>query len=68
MHLGSWRRVDGNRFLSCREMAQPLAKYVCELGLTHVGLMPASQRVVRRVREDRRTHAAVENPASQFTI
>jgi 1,4-alpha-glucan branching enzyme len=42
VHLGSWRRVpeDGNRPLSYREFAHQLADYVCELGFTHVELLP----------------------------
>ncbi len=45
MHLGSWRRVpeDANRFLSYREIAQPLAAYVREMGFTHVELMPVTE-------------------------
>jgi len=45
MHLGSWRRVpeDANRFLTYREIAQPLAEYVHELGFTHVELMPVTE-------------------------
>jgi len=45
MHLGSWRRVpeDGNRSLSYRELAQPLAEYVREMGFTHVELMPVTE-------------------------
>ncbi|MEK7248697.1 MAG: alpha-amylase family glycosyl hydrolase, partial [Chloroflexota bacterium] len=42
MHIGSWRRVreDGNRWLSYRELAEPLAEYVKQMGFTHVELMP----------------------------
>jgi 1,4-alpha-glucan branching enzyme len=42
VHLGSWRRVpeDGNRSLSYREIASPLADYVGEMGFTHVELLP----------------------------
>ncbi|MBE0626488.1 MAG: 1,4-alpha-glucan branching protein GlgB [Burkholderiales bacterium] len=45
MHLGSWRRVpeDGNRSLGYREIAQPLAEYVREMGFTHVELMPVTE-------------------------
>ncbi|MEK7435697.1 MAG: 1,4-alpha-glucan branching protein GlgB [Pseudomonadota bacterium] len=45
MHLGSWRRVpeDGNRSLSYREIALPLAEYVSEMGFTHVELMPVTE-------------------------
>jgi 1,4-alpha-glucan branching enzyme len=42
LHLGSWRRVpeEGNRPLSYREIAAPLADYVRAMGFTHVELMP----------------------------
>ena len=45
VHLGSWRRVpeEGNRSLSYREMAPALADYVCELGFTHVELLPVME-------------------------
>ena len=42
IHLGSWRRIpeEDNRSMSYREIAQPLADYVTELGFTHVEFMP----------------------------
>jgi len=42
LHLGSWRRVteDGYRSLNYRELAEPLARYVREVGFTHVEFMP----------------------------
>ena len=42
MHIGSWRRVleQGNRSLSYREMAAPLAEYLQHLGYTHVEFLP----------------------------
>jgi len=42
MHLGGWRRIpeEGNRFLGYREMAQPLAAYLKEMGFTHVEFLP----------------------------
>jgi 1,4-alpha-glucan branching enzyme len=45
MHVGSWRRVaeDGNRWLSYRELAEPLAEYVKRMGFTHVELMPVME-------------------------
>ncbi len=45
VHLGSWRRVtgEGNRFLSYRELAQALAKYVNDLGFTHVEFLPVME-------------------------
>jgi len=44
VHLGSWRRpTDGREFLSYREIAQPLADYVKQVGFTHVELMPVME-------------------------
>ncbi|MGH3442751.1 MAG: 1,4-alpha-glucan branching protein GlgB [Nitriliruptorales bacterium] len=45
MHLGSWRRAtdDGDRPLSYREIAEPLAEYVADLGFTHVELLPITE-------------------------
>jgi 1,4-alpha-glucan branching enzyme len=42
-HLGSWRRGDGNRYLTYSELAEHLAPYVKELGYTHIELMPVSE-------------------------
>ncbi|MYD39043.1 MAG: 1,4-alpha-glucan branching enzyme, partial [Chloroflexi bacterium] len=35
-HLGSWRRGDGNRFLSYRELARELVPYLVDMGYTHL--------------------------------
>ncbi len=45
VHLGSWRRVpaEGNRSLTYREMAAPLAEYVVQMGFTHVELLPITE-------------------------
>jgi 1,4-alpha-glucan branching enzyme len=43
VHLGSWRRADGNRFLSYDELADQLIPYVADLGFTHIELMPVSE-------------------------
>lgn len=45
VHLGSWRRVpeEGDRFLSYREIAEPLALYARDLGFTHVELLPITE-------------------------
>jgi 1,4-alpha-glucan branching enzyme len=40
VHLGSWRRADGNRPLSYRELAPLLADYVAKAGFTHVEFLP----------------------------
>ncbi|OFV95794.1 MAG: 1,4-alpha-glucan branching enzyme [Acidobacteria bacterium RIFCSPLOWO2_02_FULL_61_28] len=45
VHLGSWRRApeEGNRFLTYRELALPLAKYANEMGFTHVEFLPVQE-------------------------
>ena len=40
LHLGSWRRAEGNRFLNYEEIGALLIPYVKELGFTHIELMP----------------------------
>jgi 1,4-alpha-glucan branching enzyme len=41
LHLGSWRHVsEGDRPMTYREIAQPLAEYVKWLGYTHVEFLP----------------------------
>jgi 1,4-alpha-glucan branching enzyme len=45
VHLGSWRRAGehGEKFLSYREIAEPLAEYVQQTGFTHVEFMPLTE-------------------------
>lgn len=43
VHLGSWRRGDGDRVLSYAEVAPMLAEYVTEMGFTHVEFLPLSE-------------------------
>ncbi len=45
VHFGSWRRnvEDENRPFTYREMAEPLANYVSEMGFTHVEFMPLKE-------------------------
>jgi 1,4-alpha-glucan branching enzyme len=43
VHLGSWRRGDGNRLLSYRELAEQLVDYVREMGFTHIELLPVME-------------------------
>ncbi|HEX5419709.1 MAG TPA: 1,4-alpha-glucan branching protein GlgB [Gammaproteobacteria bacterium] len=40
IHLGSWSRTEDGRSLSYREIAEPLADYVAEMGFTHVEFLP----------------------------
>jgi 1,4-alpha-glucan branching enzyme len=42
-HLGSWRRGDGGRFLTYRELAERLLPYVRDLGFTHVEVLPITE-------------------------
>jgi len=46
VHAGSWRRGEGARFLSYRELAHQLVDYVMEHGFTHVELMPITEHPV----------------------
>jgi len=45
VHFGSWRRKveDNNRPFTYREMAEPLANYVSEMGFTHVEFLPLKE-------------------------
>jgi 1,4-alpha-glucan branching enzyme len=45
VHFGSWRRKveDDNRPFTYREMAEPLANYVTEMGFTHVEFLPLKE-------------------------
>ncbi len=45
VHLGSWRRnsLEGNRFLTYRELAVELPQYVKEMGFTHVEFLPVTE-------------------------
>ena len=40
VHLGSWIRNSDGYSLNYREIAQPLAEYVSDLGFTHIEVMP----------------------------
>ncbi len=44
VHLGSWRRrLEGNRYLTYRELVAELVPYVVEMGFTHIELMPVME-------------------------
>jgi 1,4-alpha-glucan branching enzyme len=43
VHLGSWKRADGNRYLSYAELADDLVPYAKGLGYTHLELLPISE-------------------------
>jgi 1,4-alpha-glucan branching enzyme len=43
VHLGSWQRAEGNRYLTYDELADRLIPYVTDLGFTHIELMPVSE-------------------------
>ena len=42
-HLGSWRRGEGGRYLTYRELADQLVPYVADLGFTHIEVMPVTE-------------------------
>jgi 1,4-alpha-glucan branching enzyme len=43
LHLGSWRRGPGNRFLTYAELADQLLDYVAAMGYTHIELLPVAE-------------------------
>lgn len=43
VHLGSWRRAPGDRMLSYLELAEQLVEYACDMGFTHIELLPVSE-------------------------
>jgi len=43
VHLGSWMRGDGGRWLSYDELAETLIPYAVEMGFTHIELLPVSE-------------------------
>lgn len=45
VHLGSWRRdpVRPDKLLHYRDLAHQLADYLCDMGFTHVELMPVCE-------------------------
>ncbi|RIY00135.1 1,4-alpha-glucan branching protein GlgB [Aureimonas flava] len=43
VHLGSWRRGEGDTFLDYDALARELTAYVKDMGFTHVEFMPVSE-------------------------
>jgi len=43
VHLGSWRKADGWRWLNYRELADTLVPYARDLGFTHLELLPITE-------------------------
>ena len=43
MHLGSWRRKNGNEYLSYIDLSNDLVAYIKEMGFTHVEFMPVME-------------------------
>jgi 1,4-alpha-glucan branching enzyme len=43
VHLGSWRRKEGNSQLTYLELADTLLPYVLEMGYTHIELLPVAE-------------------------
>ena len=39
VHLGSWKRAEGDRFLTYTELAEQLIPYVKEMGYTHIEML-----------------------------
>ena len=43
LHLGSWRRKDGQEWLTYRDFINELIPYIKEMGYTHIELLPVSE-------------------------
>ena len=43
VHLGSWKRAQGDRFLTYTELAEQLIPYVKEMGYTHIEMLPVEE-------------------------
>lgn len=43
VHLGSWKRAEGDRFLTYTELAEQLIPYVKEMGYTHIEILPVEE-------------------------
>ncbi len=43
VHLGSWRRKDGNATLTYGELGDQLVSYARDMGFTHIECMPVSE-------------------------
>lgn len=43
VHAGSWRRGEGDRTLSYRDLAGQLIEYVADMGFTHIEFLPLSE-------------------------
>ncbi|MEE3624089.1 1,4-alpha-glucan branching protein GlgB [Nitrospirillum sp. BR 11752] len=43
VHLGSWRRGEGGRYLTWDELADQLVPYAADMGFTHLEFLPISE-------------------------
>jgi 1,4-alpha-glucan branching enzyme len=43
VHLGSWKRDESGNFLSYREQAEELARYLVDMRFTHVEILPVME-------------------------
>ena len=43
VHLGSWKRAEGDRFLTYTELAEQLIPYVKEMDYTHIEMLPVEE-------------------------
>ncbi len=43
VHLGSWRRAEGDRWLTYDELAERLVSYAADMGFTHLEFLPVSE-------------------------
>ncbi|MEO0912268.1 MAG: 1,4-alpha-glucan branching enzyme, partial [Pseudomonadota bacterium] len=43
VHLGSWKRAEGGRALSYKELSEDLVAYAKDMGFTHLEFLPVSE-------------------------
>ena len=43
VHIGSWQKKSASESYSYRELAEPLVKYIRQMGFTHVQFMPVAE-------------------------
>lgn len=43
VHFGSWRRKEEDRFNTYTEIADELIDYICEMGYTHIEILPLAE-------------------------